>query len=191
MKVIHAFSQIFAIFSFLTLGSLMLIVAMHILTVDIAVLKLREIYHSPWQSLRTGFVGMLFMMLGLHFSKMLVKQGRQSDALILRSENGPLVVSVTAIEDVIRKAVKRFHLVKAYKSKIWIGTKKLQANLRLVLWSGGRVPDLLIELQEEIKARLEKLLGDEVQLELVCDVQKIEDHEAEPSVDHAEAVLIH
>jgi hypothetical protein len=47
----------------------------------------------------------------------------------------------------------------------------------------------LAELQDEIKGRLSKLLGGEVQLEVVCDVQKIEDHEIEIPAEDREAVL--
>jgi hypothetical protein len=183
MKVIHAFAQIFAIFSFLTLGSLMMIVAFHILTVDDAVLKLRAIYHSPWQSMRIGFIGFLFIMIGLQFSKTLVKKGKQTDAIILHSENGPVLIAIAAVEDVIKKVVKHFNLIKENKTKIIIHNKVLQAKMRLVLWSGGKVPELLNELQSEIRGKLLKLLGDEIQLEINCDVQRIEDHEAEPVLE--------
>jgi hypothetical protein len=189
MKVIHAFAQIFAIFAFLTLGSLMMIVAMHILTVDDAVFKLRAIYYSPWQSLRIGFVGFLFIMIGLQFSKTLVKKSKQTDAIILRSENGPLLISITAVEDVVKKVVKHFHLIKEQKTKILVQNKMLQAKMRLVLWSGGKVPELLNELQSEIRAKLVKLLGEDIRLEINCDVQRIEDHEVE-SVEEVEEVVL-
>lgn len=180
MKIISAFTYVFAVFSFLTLGSLMMIVALHILTADQAVLKLQEIYHSPWQSLRTGFVGLLFMLVGLSFAKTLVKQGRQTDALIIRGENGPLVMPVNMIEDVIKKVVKKFHLVKEVKIKVVIKGKALEVKMRLVLWSGGRVPDLLVELQEEVRSRIFKVLGEDIKIELICDVQRIEEHEMMP-----------
>mgnify|MGYP000863692077 CR=1 FL=1 len=194
MKVISAFAQVFAIFSLLTLGSLMMIVALHILTVDQAVLRLQEIYRSPWLSVRTGFVGLMFILVGLSFAKTLVKHGRQTDALIIRGENGPMVMPMTMIEDVIKKVIKKFHLVKEVKIKASLRGKALEVKLRLVLWSGGRVPDLLAELQDEVRTRIYKVLGEDIPTELICDVQRIEEHEmalvSDDEVDAREAVVL-
>ena len=154
-------------------------VALHILSVEDAVLKIREIYTSPWRSVQTGFVGLIFIMVGLTFTKLLVKKGREAEALILHSEIGPIVVSLTAIEDVVKKVLKRFHLIKDQKVKIDVYGKDVEVKLRLVLWSGSRVPELLAEIQEEVRLRVRKLLGAENRLEITCDVHRIEDHEAE------------
>ena len=43
MKVANAFAQLFAILAFLTLGSLMIIVSLHLLAFDDAILKVQEI----------------------------------------------------------------------------------------------------------------------------------------------------
>ena len=191
MKIFNLFAYIFAIFAALTFGSLLLIIALHILSADDAVLKLREIYNSPVRSFQTGLVGSVFIMVGLAFSKFLVKKGSPSEALILQSEIGPLVVSVTAIEDVVKKVLKRFHLVKEWKVKTLIQGKGVQIKLRLVLWSGGRVPELLAEIQSEISSRVKKLTGPENRLEVTCDVHRIEDHGVDVQViDHPEAASV-
>ncbi len=176
MKVFNVFAYIFAILASLTFGSLLMIVALHILSLDNAILRVQEIYQSPWRSFQTGLVGLVFIMVGLAFSKFLVKTGSPSEALILQTELGPLVVSVTAIEDVVKKILKRFHLVKDWKVKTLIRGKSVEVRLRLVLWSGGRVPELLAEIQSEISARVKKLTGPGSQLEVTCDVHRIEDH---------------
>ena len=179
MKVINVFAQIFAIFAFLTLGSLLVLVALHILSAEDAVYKVRELYGSPLKSVQTGLVGLFFIVVGLIFSKMLVKRGREADAIIYQSEIGPMIVSVTAVEDVVKKVIKRFHMVKEAKIKTIIKGKDLEVKLRLVLWTGEGVPELLAQIQEETGARVKKILGAENRLEVICDVVKIEDHEGE------------
>ncbi|MBI3306931.1 MAG: hypothetical protein HYZ84_03915 [Candidatus Omnitrophica bacterium] len=179
MKVVNAFVHLFTIFTFLTLGSLLIIVALHILSVEDAVLKIHELYSSPWKSIQTGMIGLLLIMVGLAFSKILVKQGREAEALIFQSEIGPMVVSVTAIDDVVKKVLKRYHLVKESKIKTLIHGRDVEIKMRLTLWAGGRVADLLMEIQNEVKSRVSKLLGPENKLEVTCDVHRIEDHENE------------
>lgn len=176
MKVFNFFAHIFSIFAFLTIGSLLIIVSLHILSLEDAVLKLRELYASPKQSFEAGCIGITFIVIGLTFARMLVKKGRDADAVIYQTESGPLVVSVTAIEDSVRKVVKRFNLVKDVKIKTFIHGKDVELRMRLVLWAGGRVPELLTQVQEEVYLRIKKLLGPENKLEVSCDVQRIEEH---------------
>ena len=179
MKVVHAFVHLFAIFAFLTLGSLLVIVAFHLLSVEDAILKLREVYANPMQSIQAGFLGFLFIMVGLVFSKMLVKKGREPEALIFQSDIGPIVVSLSAVEDLVKKVLKRFHIVKEAKIKSTIRGKDIAVKLRLTLWSGGQVAELLPEIQQGIRSRCKKLLGTENKVEVTCDVQRIEDHDVE------------
>lgn len=179
MKVVNAFVHLFAIFAFLTLGSLLIIVALRIVSAEDAILKIQEVYSSPWKSVQTGLIGLLLIMVGLAFSKILIKKGREAEALIFQSEIGPIVVSVAAIDDVVKKVMKRYHLVKEAKIKTLIRGKDVEIKMRLILWGGGRVADLLVEIQNEVRSRAAKLLGSENKLEVTCDVQRIEDHESE------------
>ena len=187
MKVFNFFAHVFTIFAFLTLGSLLLIVSFHILPFEDAVLQLRQLYANPGRSLQTGIMGLAFIVVGLTFARMVVKKRRQAEALIYHTEIGPIVVSVTAIEDVVKKVIKKFHLVKEAKVKTLIQGKDVELKIRLVLWSGGRIQELLMEIQEEVRTRIKKMLGPENKLEITCDVQRIEDHEAGMStVDQGE-----
>ncbi len=177
MKVVNAFAQLFAIFAFLTLGSLLIIISLHLLSYADASIKLQEIYQNPWRSMQIGVVGLVFILMGLAFSKMLVKMGRPNEALIYQSEVGPMVVSSQAIESAAFKALKKFSLVKKTKIKINIRGKDVEVKLRLILWSGGQVPSLLSELQEDVQARVKRLLGPENQVIVTCDVKGIEETE--------------
>ena len=177
MKALNFFAQVFTIFAFLTIGSLLIIVASHILAFDDALAQVSAIYDSSWRSLQTGIVGFVFIVVGLAFTRALIKKRRQEEALIYQSEIGPIVVSITAIEDVVRKVLKHFHLVKEWKVKTLIQGKDVEIKLRLVLWSGARIQALLVEVQEEVRQRVRKILGVENRLEILCDVHRIEDHE--------------
>lgn len=184
MKVFNVFAQLFTIFAYLTLGSLLIIVSIHLIGLEDLLAKVKELYDSPWQSMQTGLLGLLFITVGLTFTKTLVKKGRDAEALIFHSEIGPVVISVMAMEDVAKKVLKRIHLVKDWKIKTLIDGKNVEIRVRLTLWAGSNVQELLVEVQDELYNRIKKLLGSENKLKVICDVQKIEDHEH--SVPHAE-----
>lgn len=173
----------FAVFAFLTLGSLLLMVGLHLLSYEDALLRVQEIYANPWRSLQTGLTGLLFIFIGLAFGKMLIKRGRQTDAVILQGEMGPIVVSVTAIEDIVKKVLKRIALVKEWKPKTQINDSEVEVKLKLILWSGGDVPSLLNGIQLEIGDRLRKILGKDCRVEILCDVVRIEESQLEVEED--------
>ncbi len=179
MKVTNAFAQLFAILAFLTLGSLMIIVSLHLLAFDDAILKVQEIYQSSWRSVQVGLVGITFIVLGLAFAKILVKAGRPNEVVIFQSEIGPMVVSSTTLGNADVKAAKRFPLVKNVKVKVNIIGRNIEIKLRLVLWAGGHVPAILAELQQEVQQRVKRLLGAENQLLVICDVKGIDESSKE------------
>ncbi len=181
MKVFNFFAHVFTIFAFLTLGSLFMIFGIHLLSMDDAILRIQEIYASPWKSIQAIMMGFLFITIGLTFAKNLVKRSKV-DAIILQSELGPIVISSQAIEDVTRKVLKRFHLIKETKIHAEIHHKDIEVRIKLILWSGGKVQELITEIQEEARTRLLKLVGKNTPIEITCDIQKIEDHET----DHAQ-----
>ncbi|MBI3316974.1 MAG: hypothetical protein HYZ85_03085 [Candidatus Omnitrophica bacterium] len=190
MKVFNVFAQIFTIFAYLTLGSLLIIVSIHLVSLEDLLIKIRELYESPMQSMQTGLLGLLFITVGLAFTKLLVKKGRDAEALIFHSEIGPVVVSVIAMEDVAKKVLKRIHLVKDWKIKTLIDGKDVEMRVRLTLWAGSNVQELLNEVQAELYQRLKKLLGEDNKLQVICDVQKIEDHEFVSPSDEKQAVTL-
>lgn len=179
MKVINTFASLFGVLAFLTLGSLLLMVALHLLSLEDALARIQELYMSPWRSLQTGMLGLLFIFVGLAFAKILVKRGRQTEAMVYQSEMGPIVVSVTAIEDIIKKVLKRVSLIKEWKTKVLIDERDVEVKLRLVLWSGTDMPGLLAKVQDDVRERLQKILGKGCRLEIYCDVVRIEESELE------------
>ncbi|MBP9865870.1 MAG: hypothetical protein KBC91_05670 [Candidatus Omnitrophica bacterium] len=192
MKLMNAFAHIVATFAFLTLGSLLVLVAIHLLSMEDAMLRIQELYTDPVLSFKTGLLGFLFIGIGLVFAKTLIKSGQQSDAVIVPSEMGPIVVSALALDDIAKKIIKKFHLVKECRVKTFIHGKKVEMKLKFHLWSGSHVPELLTEIQEQIRLRVRKMIGNETHLDIHCDVQRIEDHElelAEPT-DYKSAVSV-
>ena len=129
-------------------------------------------------------------MVGLSFARTLVKNGRETDALIISGENGPIVLTMTAIEDAVKKVLKKFHLIKDWKIKSEVRGKSLYIKMHFVLWSGSKIPELLSEVQREVTIRLSKLITSENRVEVACDVLRIEDYDAEFVPEENSAVSV-
>ena len=173
MKIFNVFVYIFAVFAFLTVGSLMLIVSFHILSMEDALLKVQYIYDESWQSFQMGLTGLLFIIVGLILSKTLVKLIRRDDDIMLYGKWGYMTVSMRAVNDLVHRVLKKFDIIREMKTETNVIGNKLKINADLSVVSGWNLPELINAVQSDISGRLNKMFGGEVELELAVNVTKI------------------
>ena len=173
MKIISVFIQIFAIFAFLTIGSLMIIVSLHVLSMEDALLKVQELYENPWQSFQMGTVGAFFIFVGLIFAKSLVKMIRRDDDMVLYGKWGYVTVSLRAIDDLVRRGVRKFDVVREAQIETDVEGNRLKIVANLTVLAGWNLPELINTIQSELSDRINKLLGGGVELEMIVNVIKI------------------
>jgi len=185
MKIGNFFIHIFSVLVYLTIGSLLVIMALQIVDMQSVVASVEDVYSNFWGKLQALILGFLFICVGLAFARILVKKARTEDALVYRSRRGLVSVSLVAIEDIARKAIKKFLVVKECKVKTYLEDTKLEVLLRLTLWSSMNIPDVLREVQEEVRQRLVRVLGQEYPFEIKAEVVKVEEHHSEQDMNAA------
>ena len=173
MKYLKLLNQLFAVFCYLTLGSFFVIVAFHWWPLEDAIETLYRVYHSYSFSVLTGLIGCGFIFLGLVILRLVVKTNPQNEALVCRTDAGIVVVSGRAIEDIARKVIKKSSFVRDHKMKLNIRGQFVSLNLRMGFWAHDSLATVVQEIQEEIRARLQKLLGHDNQLEVSCEIDRI------------------
>jgi hypothetical protein len=173
MRLIHALVYIFSIFAFLTIGSLMIIVSLHVLTMEDALLKIQEIYESSWQTFRMGAAGILFIFVGLVFSKLLVKETRATEDVLLLGKWGYVSVSSKAIEDVVRKTLRKFDAIKEMRVKTEVHSNRLKIMTNLSVLTVWNISELTQLVQNELSNKVTRLIGDGVELEISVNIDKL------------------
>ena len=173
MKIVNLFIQLFAIFAFLTIGSLMIIVSLQVLSMEDALLKVQYLYENPWQSLEMGASGILFIFVGLLFSKILVKNLRPSDDVVLYGKWGPVSISIQAIDDLVRRVLRKFEVVRPLKVRVDADGNRLEVMANLAVASGWNVEELIHTVQKELGDRIQKVLGGGIELEIAVHIIKI------------------
>ncbi len=182
MKVVHSFIHIFSVLVYLTIGSLLVIMALHIVSMEDVFTAVREVYGGFWKATQTFGIGVLFIITGLAFAKLLIMRARSDDSLVYQSEMGRITVSLAAIEDIARKAIKKFLVVKECKIKTNLQDAELEIILKLTLWSSLNIPDLIRDVQEEVRQKLVRVLGMEYPLQIKAEVVKVEEHRVDDDI---------
>jgi len=173
VKVVNAFISIFSIFVFLTMGSFLMIVSFHLISQEEVLRAVTEVYAEPLRSLQTALIGVLFIVIGLTFSKIFLKNTKGEDAIVFQGENGTITVTAKAIDDVVRKVIRKFSAVKEIKIKTVIQDRSLSLKIKLVVWSGVLIPEIIQEVQLEVKQRLGRMLGLSERIEIQVDIAKV------------------
>jgi len=173
MKIVNFFVYIFSVFAFLTIGSLMIIVSLHVLSMEDALLKVQYIYDDSWKSLQMGATGVLFIFIGLILSKTLVKLVRRDDDVVLYGKWGYMTVSIRAVNDLVQKVLRKFDIIKGMKTETTVNGNKLKIIADLSIVTGWNLPELINAIQSDISGRLKKMFGGEIELELAVNVTKI------------------
>jgi len=174
VKFFNILNQLFSVLCYLTLGSFFVIIAFHWWPLEDAIETLYRVYHNYPFSVIVGVTGCGFIFLGLVILRVVVKTSPQNEALICRTDAGIVSISGRAIEDVARKVLKKSSFVKEYKIKLGIRSQTILLNIRLVLWANDSLSGAVQELQEEIRTRLQKLVGLDNQLEIDCGIDRIQ-----------------
>lgn len=173
MKVVNAFIHIFSIFVFLTVGSLLLIISFHIVAPEEILKEIAEVYAEPLRALQTGLIGILFIIIGLTFARILLRSTKGDDALVFQSEAGTITVSALAIEDLAKKVIQKYEAVKEAHFKTIIQNRSLSLRVKLTVFSGFLIPEVITELERELKEKLERMLGLSERTEILIAVKKI------------------
>ncbi|MBI4971880.1 MAG: alkaline shock response membrane anchor protein AmaP [Candidatus Omnitrophica bacterium] len=178
MKVFDLFTKVFTVFAFLTLGSLLIMVSLHVVAWDDLMRDLGRIYEDPRAAFQTLIAGIFFIFMGLAFAKILIKQTRYAGGIIYAGPLGRTTVSVSAVEDVVRKTLKRFPEILTFTLKCRGYEKKAEIKVKLVVQAGVTLPVFSDEVKKEIRSRLERLLNLVNDVEVFVNVRNIKDSES-------------
>lgn len=175
MKLINVFAYIVAIFVFLTVGSLMIIVSLGALSMEDALLKVQSVYDNSWSMFQIGISGALFIVIGLIFTKILVKLTRSKDDIIIYGKYGNVNISVKAIDHLVRRIIRKFDSVRLIKLWSEGDGNQLKIKISLIGIANVQLDDLVETIQTELYQRLNKFLGDGILLDLNIKIVKILD----------------
>lgn len=101
--------------------------------------------------------------------------GRQEQEGIISFDNplGKVTISLTALEDLVRRMVVLTPQIKEIRPSIVSGKRGLKIDVRLVLGADANIPELTAELQDMIKRRVQEVVGSEERVVIRVHVIKI------------------
>ncbi len=134
---------------------------------------LKFVYLDESAGTIAGVIIAVTLLLSLAFARIIY--GRQEQERLIHFDNalGRVTISLSAIEDLIRRLVIHTPQIKEIRPVITSTKKGLEVEIRLVLRSDVNIPEMTAELQEIIKRKIQHVIGTEESVHIRVHVIKI------------------
>jgi hypothetical protein len=134
---------------------------------------LKFVYLDPKAGTIAGLVVAATMLIGFAFARIIY--GRQAQERIIHFDNplGRVSISLSALEDMIRRLTVNTPQVKEIRPEIAANKKGLNIHIRLVLRSDVNIPEMTADLQDIIRRKVQDLIGSEERVHIRVHVIKI------------------
>ena len=154
-------------------GATILLAALNLITAENLNQAMEVIHSSADYQWITAGIGALIILIGLivpsHASKSL-KKGR---TITFQNPDGEVTVSVTAIEDYIRKIADDMPDVKDVRSHVNFTKKGINVTSAVSIHAGANIPEVMERIQMAVKNHIQTMLGVDEPINIKMHISRI------------------
>jgi uncharacterized alkaline shock family protein YloU len=107
----------------------------------------------------TGLIGVMLILTSFGFGHIMFARIKREKTIAFQTANGEVLVSLSAVEDLIRKITVDVEGIRDARPDVIAGKKGIEINLRLALNAEVNIPDFTARIQDMIKEKFQEILG--------------------------------
>jgi len=173
MKFLKGLAVILYTLIFLVMGGILISLALNLLSHDELTDAINYIYNDPNVKLALAIVGTIFIIGGLLSANLTLGKMQMEKTIAFENPEGQVTVSLSAIEDYIKKSVKHLAEVKEMRSNVTANKKGINIVCKATLFSDSNIPETTERIQSIVKSRVHEMLGVEETINIKIHVTKI------------------
>lgn len=120
-----------------------------------------------------GLSGILLILISFSFAQIILGKFQREKTIAFATSSGQVTVSLSAVEDLIRRLAGVIPEVKELRPDVVANKKGIIVDMRVVLRSEANIPELTARLQDIAKSKIQEVLGIEEQIIIKIHVAKI------------------
>ncbi|MBP7056722.1 MAG: alkaline shock response membrane anchor protein AmaP [Candidatus Omnitrophica bacterium] len=184
MRIISGLTLFFYTLVFLIIGGFFITISLNVLPQEAITETIEAIYATPNIKMIMGFTGVLLIFISVMVVQLTVGKLQRERTIAFENPDGQVTISLTAIEDFIKRAIKQMPEVKELKPNVRAGKKGISIVNRVVLFSDINIPETTEKIQNVVKTRVLDMLGVDEPVMIRVHVVKIV-HKEEAQKDKA------
>lgn len=143
---------------FILLGILLVAFGMHWIPVEGAALWLQVAYSQDNYRVACVLAGLGIILLNGMYAELALAKVQRQKTIAFENPDGRVTVSLTAIEDFVRRSTQELPDVKEIRSDVVARKGKILVRARATLWSGAHIPEAAEQIQGMVKAKVQEML---------------------------------
>lgn len=120
-----------------------------------------------------GIAGVLLIAISFSFAQLILGKFQKEKTIAFQTSSGEVTIALSAVEDLIRRMTGILPEIKELKPNVVATKKGIIVDLKVILRTETNIPDLISQLQEQVRAKLQEVLGIEEQIVIRIHVSKI------------------
>jgi len=164
---------LFYIFVIWTTGiSVMLFVA-HVLDLQTLEQVLNMVYFDPQSGTIAGLCAGVIMFMSFLLARLIYGRRQMERTIAFENPHGGVTVSLTALEDLIKRLIVQVPEVKEIRPYMIATRKGLEVDIKLTLRHEANIPELTARFQDLVRRKIEESVGMEGKINIRVHVVKI------------------
>lgn len=173
MRVISGLTLFFYTVILLAVGGFLVVTALNIIPQESITETVSMVYATNNIRLILGIIGILLIFICILVVQIAMGKIQREKTIAFENPDGQVTISLSAIEDFIKRAVKQVPEVKEMKPNVRASKKGIVIVNRVTLFSDVNIPETTEKIQNIVKSRVQDMLGVEEPINIRVHVVKI------------------
>lgn len=157
----------------LMVGTLFIVVATNVIPLTYLLDMFGTIYSNSDVRWILGITGSLLIFIAFMVVQITIGVIKKEKTIAFENPDGQVTISLSAIEDFIKRAMKQLPEVKESRPNVRASKKGIMIVNKVVLFSEVNIPETTEKIQNIVKSRVQDMLGVEEPVEIQVNVIKI------------------
>ncbi len=158
---------------FLTIGCALIAFSLNMIAIADIIPVLHYSHDTMNIRLGVGTVGILLIIYSLVAIQISVGNFQREKTIAFDNPSGTVTISLSAIEDFIRKLSAQLDEVKELRPNVTANKKGVHIAARIVIYSDANIPALTEKIQGILKNKIQEMLGIEETIDVQVHIVKI------------------
>ncbi len=152
--IIFLSTLVFTIF-----GGLFIAFSLNVYTLENLTVFLQLAYQFENIHTIVGAIGLFLVLASIFTAQISLGKVKREKTICFSNPNGEVTVSLSAIEDFIKRLSMSIVEIKDLRTSVRAGKKGIEIDNRVSLWADANIPDTTSNVQDVIKNRIQDILG--------------------------------
>lgn len=159
MKIVSGITRFFYTLALILTGASLILVALNMIPKETITEFINQIYLKNNLRLMIGFAGLFLIAISLLIIQIAIGKMEREKTIAFENPDGQVTVSLSAIEDFMKRMARQIPEIKELKPKVIATKKGIIVDAKVALVPEISIPNITEKIQSIVKNRVQDMLG--------------------------------